>query len=466
MKRKLALLLILVMAISSLTFTFADDSDTENEIEVNYVQPVYGFDVYVDFFMTYITQYYYKDVTGDQVIEAMYKGIFSSLDKHSVYLPKKDYNDYTEKLSGEFYGIGINIAQKGDYIEVTSPVPGSPGEKAGFMSGDLIIKVDGQDLATMTYEKAVSLMRGEKGAPVTLTVKRGNTEMSITVIRDLITVSPVVYEMKGDVLYVKLSLFSEQATKEFIAAMTYGVSNGAEKLIIDLRNNPGGLLTEAKRIADLFLDDFEPIVKIDYKNQKDEFLMATAGKYDFETVILVNEGSASASEIVSSALQDNDAATIIGETTYGKGTVQNIIPLINGDAFKLTIAEYLRPSLKTIDGVGVIPDIYVDDYKDEIAESLDTLAPMNESKSYSLGMVGLNAYGAQQRLNLIGYQLDADGMYGVKTVEAIKAFQAMYGLPQSGVLNESTKMMLINVVDNMDTMGKDVQLEKALEVLN
>jgi len=312
---------------------------------------------------------YVDDVKDKEIVYAAIKGILESLDPHSSFLTPDMYKDMQSETKGEFGGIGIEITIKDGFPTVIAPIEDTPAYKAGMKSGDHILKIDGKPARNMGLMDVVKLIRGAKGKPVTLTVMRDgfSAPRDFKVVRDVIVVKSVKYKMlEDDYGYVRIAQFQEKTTKDLDNAMKELEKMNKDKplkgIVLDLRNNPGGLLEQAVEVSDKFLAD-GLIVYIEGKKKDDNKVKFYANKkndYLGPLVVLVNDGSASASEIVSGALQDYKRAIVVGTKTFGKGSVQTIFPLGDGSAVRLTTAKYFTPKGRSIQAEGITPDIIVD----------------------------------------------------------------------------------------------------------
>lgn len=314
---------------------------------------------------TTVKKHYVEEVNPHEIIISAIKGMINSLDPHSAYLTAEAYKEFQTETKGEFGGIGIQIGIKDGVLTVIAPIEDTPAWKAGIQAGDKIIKIDGQPTKDMNINDAVSKMRGPKGKPVTITIQRESWKepKDITIIRDIIKIKSVKYKMiDKEIGYIKLTQFQESTAQDLSAALKSLSEQGMQSLILDLRNNPGGLLQSAVDVAEQFLPPKHLVVSIRGRSgEKMEYYTENLrpSYTDIPMVVLVNQGSASASEIVAGALQDWKRALILGVQTFGKGSVQSLIPLSDGSALKLTTAKYYTPNGKSIHSVGIIPDIIV-----------------------------------------------------------------------------------------------------------
>lgn len=310
---------------------------------------------------------YVEDVSDTQLLESAIKGMLSDLDPHSTYLAPKDYEELEESTSGEFGGLGIEVGMENGFVKVISPIDDTPAQKAGVQAGDLIIKLDEKPVKGMSLEEAVNLMRGKPGTLLTLTIMREgeSTPIEIDVTRDVIKVTSVKSRMIDNGYgYVRITQFQAETGRQFLEALSnlkeeYG--NDLNGLIIDLRNNPGGVLQAAVETADALLD--EGLIVYTEGRIQSSRLRFTANPGDVMAgtpiVVLINGGSASASEILAGALQDHERAVVMGTQSFGKGSVQTVIPLDETHAIKMTTARYFTPDGRSIQATGIKPDIEV-----------------------------------------------------------------------------------------------------------
>jgi len=335
-----------------------------------------------------IRTYYVEDVDEARLIEAAINGMLTSLDPHSSYLPPRDFEAMQTQTRGEFGGLGIEVTQEEGFVKVITPMDDTPAMEAGVEAGDFITHVDGQSLLGLTLEQAVDLMRGEIGSEIVITVVReGEDEpFDIAIVRDRIELTAVRNRLEGNTAILRIASFSEQTypnLRDGIEEMideVGGIEN-LEGLVLDLRNNPGGLLTQAIRVSDAFLEQGE-IVSTRGRNEGDgERYNATPGDLieGLPLVVLINGGSASASEIVAGALQDHHRAVVVGTNSFGKGSVQSVMPVQGDGAMRLTTSLYYTPSGRSIQALGVAPDILVE--QRDIGEVEEPLGPARTEAS-------------------------------------------------------------------------------------
>ena len=320
---------------------------------------------------------YVDEVSDEKLIQYAVNGMLMNLDPHSSYMDEKEFGDMQVQTRGEFGGLGIEVTMEQGLVKVVSPIFDTPAYRAGVQSGDYITHLDGEAIIGLTLNEAVDKMRGKVGTPIKLTIRReGAAEpIELTLVRDVIKIESVKFEMVGnDIGYIRITTFnqnSDAGVKKAIADFTSKKDAKLSGIILDLRNNPGGLLDQAISVSDLFLDKGEIVSTRGRHAQDTERDNATPGDITngLPVVVLINGGSASASEIVSGALQDHHRAIVVGTQSFGKGSVQTVIPLPGHGAMRLTTARYYTPSGRSIQAKGIEPDIVIEQAKIETIKS-------------------------------------------------------------------------------------------------
>ena len=331
---------------------------------------------------------YVDDVDQSKMMDSAINGILQSLDPYSAYMSPSLFKEMQTDTRGEFGGLGIEIGMESGVVKVISPIDDTPAERAGIKAGDYIIKIGNEQVQGKSLMEAVKLMRGVVGTPIKLTVRRKNVKkpLKFEITRKIIEVKSVKSEILGErenLGYIRLKSFNENSDKQFLNVVKEFEKNSEIKgYILDLRNNPGGLLSQAINITDFFLDDGEIVSTKGRKPSETRKFFAKKGDEikGKPIIVLINNGSASASEIFAGALKDHKRAIILGESSYGKGSVQSIIPLRNGGGMRLTISKYYLPSGNSISEVGVIPDILVE----EVGENFKIKSDTDNQLNYAL----------------------------------------------------------------------------------
>ncbi len=422
--------------------------------------------------LQYIRAFYYYPFDSAKLSEGAVRGLVQALgDDYSEYLTAQEYSDMMTGLGGTFGGLGIYIETKGDYVEVVSPIKGTPAWRAGLQPGDKIAEVDGKDFRGKTATEATQVLRGAPGTSVKLGIlRKGMAEIiTITITREIIVINPVEYEMKtGDIGLITLSSFNEHTTDKMNEALADLKAKGAKALILDLRNDPGGLLDQAVNVADMFLNKDKIVLQVVSKNGTDQVVKTSTDEDHLPMVVLVNKGSASASEILTAALKENGTATVIGEQTYGKGSVQTIYGFSNGAGLKITTANYLSPQGHVINHVGVAPDIVVP-MAERSADETAALSALNLDPGSIIRPwdSGLQVQKLQKALKAMGYDPETeDGTYGYSTMGAVTAFQRAKKLPFSPVLGEGFVTELNrDLVAEEAHPSQDPQMDRAVKYL-
>ncbi len=317
-----------------------------------------------------INKEYVDEINQSESMDSAINGLLQSLDPYSAYMSPEVFNEMQTETSGEFGGLGIEVSMEAGVVKVISPIDDTPASKAGIKAGDYIVKIDNIQVQGKSLSEAVDLMRGPVGSAIDLTVRRRGVKKALTfnIVREIIQISSVKADLlEKNIGYIRLTSFNENSGKQIEKEIKkFEKDNSVKSYILDLRNNPGGLLSQAIKISDYFLDNGEIVSTKSRKSSENRKWFAKKGDLTNgkTLLVLINYGSASASEIVAGALKDHKRAILLGESSYGKGSVQSIIPLKNDGAIRLTVAKYYLPSGKSISEVGVTPDI-------EIAEDSD-----------------------------------------------------------------------------------------------
>jgi carboxyl-terminal processing protease len=307
---------------------------------------------------------YVEETKTRDVVYGAIRGLLNTLDPHSSFMPPDVYKEMQVDTKGEFGGLGIQIGMKDEQLTVIAPIEGTPADRAGIRAGDRIVKIGGESTKDLPLMDAVNQMRGPKGTKVTLTLEREGSAapFDVTLTREIIKIQSVRSKvLDGGIGYVRLTQFQEQSGEDLAKALDGLREQKAQSLIVDLRNNPGGLLTAAVEVSEQFLPKGKAVVSIKGRQGKAEEYSADGADpiLDWPLIVLVNEGSASASEIVAGAMQDWGRAVVVGTTTFGKGSVQTVIPLSDGSALRLTTAKYYTPKGRSIQNTGIAPTIVV-----------------------------------------------------------------------------------------------------------
>ncbi len=465
-KKTIVLLISVMMVFSSVLFP-AFGAEDEKETYLNEQMD------FMKRLILYIEANYSDEVDYEKLVNGAFKGLFEALDPYSTYFPeKKSLDNFVESVSGEYNGIGVIIEAKNNQCTIVSPIFDSPAYKAGILSKDVVVEVDGQDVTALTTESIVNLLRGKPGTKVTVGIKREGKKdiLRFEIIRETIKMSSVNHEMKENKIgYIRILSFDSNTGDEFKAALKELRQEDAKALIIDLRDNGGGYINTALEVAEQIVPE-GPMMHFEKQGEITDTYYSETPQIDLPVAVLVNGGTASASEILAGAVQDTDSGIIIGTKTFGKGSAQQSTNLTNGSGMKLTVAHFLTPDKNRIHGTGITPDIMMQNNNSQELESLldkiQLFAPMIEDEKPDLNDTGLNVYGAQQRLKLMGYDVETTGIMDEMTYSAIKHFQSAQGLYPYGILDYSTKESLNReITEYFENLKEDAQLEKAIETL-
>lgn len=473
MKNKVIVVLVCLLIFSATVF-----AEFIPQIDVNDGEQMYMF---YDTLLRTTERNYRFGTTRQQLLEAAVaevlkehpelfdefaKGAYSVLDENSRYLSLEEFNGAAETISGEFEGIGINVSEYNGITMVGAPITGSPAYIAGIMAGDVIVSVDGTDIRGFVLDQTVKLIRGQVGTYVRIGIERNGVLLYFDVRRDVIKINPVTYELLDDIdaAYINISTFNANTSAYLEAVLGEIHKLGIDKVILDLRYNLGGLLYEAISVASYFVPDNTLIITEDFKKEsKNTLHYSLPTGIKFRAVVLVNEYSASASEIVAAAIKENNAGSLVGSTTFGKGTVQQSIYLKNGGAMWLTVAKYLTPAGRYIHEIGIEPDYGVNNKK--IALDTSKFEAVKGERLLEQGDCGDDVLAIEQRLCAMGYPIEnPDEFYDMRTEVAVTAFQSNNGLFPYGVADITTQIKIMDVAFEAEIM-QDRQLEKAKEII-
>lgn len=407
---------------------------------------------------------YYTDIDQEAVINGAINGMFEALDDpYTDFLSKEESDNFNSSLSSSFEGIGAEIEARNDYIMVVSPIKNSPAEKAGILPKDMILAVDGESIQGYSASQAVALIRGEKGSTVTLTVQReGLTEpMEMKIVRDVIPIETVYGDLdENKIAHIQITTFSEKTAEELTKILADFEKQGMESIILDVRQNPGGYLVAAIDIANLFLEEGKTILQIETRDGQKELYQAEGGKkYDLPITVLIDEGSASASEILAAALKEEGGAEVIGVKSFGKGTVQTVEELNDGSSLKYTNGKWLTPKGNWVNEKGLSPTIEVK-YPEYMY-----LSYIDPSLKLAEGTVNPSVESAEGMLVALGYTIDAvDQSFTQQTSTAVRNFQKEQNLEITGVVTGETTHALMDALSKL-IEEEDPMLLKAKEVL-
>ena len=330
-----------------------------------------------------ISQEYVDEIDQSESMDSAINGLLQSLDPYSAYMSPEIFNEMQTETSGEFGGLGIEVSMESGVVKVISPIDDTPASRAGIKAGDYIVKIEGTQVQGKTLSEAVDLMRGPVGSSIELTVRRIGKKKAITfsITREIIKIQSVKADLlQNEIGYIRLTSFNENSSDQIKNKIKdLEKDKNIKSYILDLRNNPGGLLSQAIKITDFFLDNGEIVSTKSRKSSENRKWFAKNGDLTMgkTLIVLINYGSASAAEIVAGALKDNKRAIVLGENSYGKGSVQSIIPLKNKGAIRLTVAKYYLPSGKSISEVGVSPDIEINEEGDKFKIKSETDNQLN-----------------------------------------------------------------------------------------
>lgn len=473
-------------------------------LQISLVIPVNASDYsdYLDQVINMAKERYYKDISEEELLKGALRGIFNSMDDYTTFFDMEEAATFMDRMEGNYQGIGVEITQVPEGVLVTRVFNNSPAESAGIRANDKIVRVDGNDVKGLTATDIASLIRGEDGTFVDIGILRdGSSEIiNYKVQRGIVNISPVTWYTDGDIMYIKLESFSSNSSYFFKQALNEMDEKGIIKMILDLRNNPGGEVSQAVSIARLLVHK-GLITKLDFKSEeaKDVEYYSYMTKAKYIPAVLVNGGSASASEILASAIQDSKDGFLIGTKTYGKGVVQNLYPILTPEAYekykaiygasiidgydwinkynapvmdseligwtKITTGHYLTRAGNMIDSIGITPDFQVEDYQLVAGIDIQDVGMLKSDLNIQVNGAGNDVYSTERILTILGYMLDTpDNILDEKTSDVLRKYQSEKGIAVTGVLDAETKNKLNEDLATL-RLSIDRQYAKAVEIL-
>ena len=454
MKKRISLLIAVLMIVFSFTSAWAFEIDEDKFSEdIEFLKKVIYF----------VLDKYQYEVSQEDIMNGLYDGFFSVLDDYSTYYTPKEYQALLEDTAGEFSGIGVQIMDINGQVVVVTPLSGSPAIEAGIKAGDIIKTVDGYDITGATSSQASLLIRGEEGTPVKIGILRGKESLTFDLIRSAIVINNVEAKILEDNIgYLKFTGFSDNTAELVEKELQLFDENNVEKIVIDMRNNGGGTLQSAVELLSLFVTE-GPVVYVEYAAGKEDIYESKLKEQKYEIAILINEGSASATEIFAGAVKYKNEGIIVGTTSYGKGVVQSLYPLIGGIGVKFTTAEYFSVDRIPVHKIGITPDIIVENEKIDISKYPKF---SNENKP-ELGNVSLDVLAAEMILIELGYEINQpDGVYDILSFDHVRKFQEDNLLYPYGVIDFATQDALYNaLIKHIESNLEDIQLKAAIDAL-
>lgn len=457
--KKICISLTICTAIT--TQVFAQDSNEYKFVDqiANFISNMYIGDEYSkdDIIKNALGDYLTKN--PEQMIPLL-KSACQTLDPYSEFFTAEEYAEYVNQLNQAFYGVGVVINSRDGYVVVTSCIDGGNAQKAGMMDGDKIIRVDGEDVVGLSTDKVKNKIVGENGTSVNIVVLRGGQEISFDVVRAEVRQDTVGYTILEDnVAYIQITTFANTTDAEFEKALAAIDEKGVTNVILDLRDNPGGYLVAAVNIAGMLVPEGVIISTEFRQSESNQVHKSTLKNPKYKLKVLINENTASSSEILTSAIQDSGVGTVYGVDSYGKGVIQDMFQLGGGMAIKLTVGEYKTRNGDTIQGSGIEPDEFIVNKRQPM--DMTKFTPFDYKDAWSVGMENNNIKAAEERLAVLGfYPGDIDGKFTGETELAIKLFQTKTELYAYGVLDKTTQVRLENETYATEEI-LDTQLETA-----
>lgn len=436
-------------------------SETENTVQNSELEQV-------DELYSVLLANYFEEIDPEVLVEGALEGMAGAVeDPYTEYLDVSQSTSLQETTQGEFEGIGAEVMKEGDYVRIVSPITGSPAEEAGLQANDLIVEINDEPVADLSLQEAVSLIRGPKDTEVKLLLQRDGEEFTVSITRDAIPVESVLYELDENdpsIGYVQVTSFNRPTYDELVTAIQELQEQGAEKFVFDVRGNPGGLLDVALKMSNIFVEDGQPLMQS--QNRGEEPVVYTADseqfgsfKFDGEAVLLINEGSASASEILAGAMSESADIPLIGQTTFGKGTIQNVAPLSGDGEVKYTTGKWLTADGEWINEKGISPDVEV-----EMPEYQNLLV-INSEEKYQAGDTSDEVKNLNAVLAALEYNVDSSSnVFNEQTQSAVEAFQSENDISSDGVVTGATSNALTEAL-RAKIEENDLQYNEAVKYL-
>lgn len=457
-------------AVISMTANPSDEPVTEEtselETEID-MQTLFGTAdelAVVNQLYTILKTSYFEEIDSDILVEGALEGMAGAVgDPYTEYLDEIESTSFEEDISGSFEGIGAEVMKDGEFVRIVSPIANSPAEAAGLQPNDFIVEVDGQSVVDMTLNEAVALIRGPEGSDVELLIERGDNRMTVVLTRATIPIETVYYEVdeqEPTIGYVNIVNFNLPTYEETVTAIQDLEEQGIEKIVFDVRGNPGGLLTTAIQLANIFVPNGEPLMMTEYREDEEPTVYTASDdygefKYEGEAILLIDEGSASASEILAGAMR-SVGIPLYGQTTFGKGTVQSVVSLGDSDEVKFTSGRWLTAEGDWINEDGITPDreVALPDYA--------SLFVINPTEVYEQGQNSQEINNLKNVLSALGYSLSDNDEYDETVVEAVSSYQGENDLTVDGIVTDDTARSL---TDSLRALieANDTQYNAAIE---
>lgn len=444
------------------------EETSEREASIN-MQTLFGVSdelTVINQLYTILKTSYFEEIDSDILIEGALEGMAGAVgDPYTEYLDEIESTSFEEDISGSFQGIGAEVMKDGEFVRIVSPIANSPAEAAGLQPNDFIVEIDGESVTDRTLNEAVALIRGPEGSDVELLIERGDDRMTVVLTRATIPIETVYYEVDeqdATIGYVNIVNFNLPTYEETVTAIQELEEQGVEKIIFDVRGNPGGLLTTAIQLANIFVPDGEPLMMTEYREDEEPTIYVASDeygefKYEGEAILLIDEGSASASEILAGAMQ-SVGIPLYGQTTFGKGTVQSVISLGDTDEVKFTSGRWLTADGDWINEEGITPDeeVSLPDYA--------SLFVVNPTQVYEQGQNSPEVENLKKVLRALGYSVSENSQYDETVVEAVSAHQEENNLSVDGIVQEETARSLTDSLRSL-IEANDTQYNAAVQAL-